>query len=559
MPRKMEPLVYGYAVRHYYWGEEFARGNPAKAGNPMGYSQVRLNLPGLLGYDPMLPKVMKWQIDEVDGSKVRVAGDVITIVEDVRIVGNSKENCHSVHRQFTSWMQYLGLQDAPRKHRPASQDGAGAWTGTIFRVTASTISKSVSREKWEKGLSILGSLGESCEANLQRRPTLDRKQLERDTGFLNHLAMTFDETFPFLNCYLTLNSWRLYRDDQDWKLTTKVWQKLMFDRVERGTITHEEMDRVLCDVEAPSTVVASLRLADDVQALMTILGGDGPPSVHLRSKKIISVVFGFGDASGTGLGSTFTCENGFTFRIGVWGSLEKDESSKWKEFANMVESLEEEAEIGNLEHAEVFMFTDNSTVESCSFRGTSSSPKLLSLIIRLKAMAVRHELKLHVFHVAGTRMIAQGTDGVSRGVLAQGVMAGELMLSFIPIHRSALERAPLLLPWLREWSDPNCLVLSAADWFQEGHDISGWGQSSGDLFERPTLSEGRTYVWAPPPIRGRRGHCGASESTHQETDFRPCFCLSSFVFFVVDEALVSSVRHSVSDFAEFGHVVERHA
>jgi hypothetical protein len=111
-----------------------------------------------------------------------------------------------------------------------------------------------------------------------------------------------------------------------------------------------------------------------------------------------------------------------------------NENNLGKEFSNVVESLEEEAGIGNLEHAEVFMFTNNSTVESCSFKGTSSSPKLLSLIIQLKAMSARHELKLHIFRVAGTRMIAQGTDGVSRGVLAQGVMAGESMLSFIPIH-----------------------------------------------------------------------------------------------------------------------------
>ena len=74
------------------------------------------------------------------------------------------------------------------------------------------------------------------------------------------------------------------------------------------------------------------------------------------------------------------------------------------------------------------------------------------------------------------------------------------MLSFIPIHQSGIERSKILLPWLKEWSDPSCLLLSEADWFQEGHDISGWKQAPGDLFERPVLSEGRTYVWTPPPF-----------------------------------------------------------
>jgi hypothetical protein len=99
----------------------------------MGYNRVRLNLPGSQDYDPLLPKVMKWD-DSANEGNGAVAGDVITFVDDVRIVGHSKANCHKVHRQFTSRMQFLGMQDAPRKFRPPSQTCARAWTGTIFRV-----------------------------------------------------------------------------------------------------------------------------------------------------------------------------------------------------------------------------------------------------------------------------------------------------------------------------------------------------------------------------------------------------------------------------------------
>jgi hypothetical protein len=38
---------------------------------------------------------------------------------------------------------------------------------------------------------------------------------------------------------------------------------------------------------------------------------------------------------------------------------------------HLVESLEDEAKSGNLEGSEVYMFTDNSTVESCASRGSS--------------------------------------------------------------------------------------------------------------------------------------------------------------------------------------------
>ena len=115
----------------------------------------------------------------------------------------------------------------------------------------------------------------------------------------------------------------------------------------------------------------------------------------------------------------------------------------------MVAALEDEAREGNLEGAEVFMFTDNSTVEACAVKGTSSSPKLLELVVKLRSMTTMYGIKLHIFHVSGTRMIAQGTDGVSRGYLALGVMAGESMNDFIPIHLSATDRSPVLADWIR--------------------------------------------------------------------------------------------------------------
>ena len=48
-------------------------------------------------------------------------------------------------------------------------------------------------------------------------------------------------------------------------------------------------------------------------------------------------------------------------------------------------------------------------------------------------------------------MIEQGTDGISRGNLSEGVMAGEKMLNFIPLNLGAVERHPPLLTWLKLW------------------------------------------------------------------------------------------------------------
>lgn len=256
------------------------------------------------------------------------------------------------------------------------------------------------------------------------------------------------------------------------------------------------------EVDAPKSVRASPSLKGDLEALSYLFGPTGVPEVRIRSKAILTIVYGFGDASGTGLGATFTCEGGFNFRIGVWGSAENPESSNWKEFTNIVESLEDEARSGNLADSEVYMFTDNSTVESCAARGSSSSPKLLRLVIRLHGLMTRSGVKIHIFHVAGTRMIAQGTDGVSRGYLGQGVMAGESMVAYIPVHVSAVERSPIdLVPWIRSWSGKDTRLLEPEGWFESGHDIEGWRRDE-DGFERPILSEGRrrSYIWSPPPL-----------------------------------------------------------
>jgi hypothetical protein len=252
----MKPSPYN-AVRHYYWGEEFARGNPTTLGNPFGYDKVILNLPGMESYDPTLPKLLRW-----NSLQSCMAGDVIAFIDDVRMTGASKEKCHEVHRQFTSRMQYLGFQDAPRKFRPPSQTSAGAWTGTIFSVGKSVITKTVSQEKWDKGRTLVTELSNQCIKEVGNRPRMNRKELERSTGFLNHLSTTFDEMTPHLKgFYLTLNSWRSKRDNQDWKVSDKVWLQLLTSQLEKGLISPIEFDAAFDNniSDGPANVTASPR------------------------------------------------------------------------------------------------------------------------------------------------------------------------------------------------------------------------------------------------------------------------------------------------------------
>jgi hypothetical protein len=93
-------------------------------------------------------------------------------------------------------------------------------------------------------------------------------------------------------------------------------------------------------------------------------------------------------------------------------------------------------------------------------------------------------LFLHVVWVAGTRMINQGSDRLSRGDLTSGVMrGGEDFLDHTPLNESAWERSPKFEQWMRK-----ALPGNGWSWLA----IEGWFE---EAFQDPM---GR-YVWAPPP------------------------------------------------------------
>jgi hypothetical protein len=185
------------------------------------------------------------------------------------------------------------------------------------------------------------------------------------------------------------------------------------------------------------------------------------------------------------------------YRHGIWGSDAEGKSSNWRELTNLVETLEGEASEGRLRGCEVFVFTDNSTAEAAFFRGTSSSPLLFDLVLRLRLLEIDQQCMLHVVHVAGTRMVGQGSDGLSRGNLTEGVMTGRPMTSFVPLSKSALEREPRLEDWIRSWAGPSLEVLSPRDWFVRGQGIHGFVREASNHL-MPVYESG-SFLWAPPP------------------------------------------------------------
>ena len=176
-------------------------------------------------------------------------------------------------------------------------------------------------------------------------------------------------------------------------------------------------------------------------------------------------------------------------------------SSNLRELKNLVDTLRKMEAEGRLSGVEIFVFTDNSTAERAFFKGSSKSRLLHDLVLELRLLETRAGIKIHFVHVAGTRMIDQGSDGLSRGNLTEGVMGGKAMEFFVPLHQGAIERSPSVLDWIKSWAPEDSSntwnLLDPEGWFDRGHDLSK-GTKNSDGMWVPTYMKGH-FIWAPPP------------------------------------------------------------
>ncbi len=143
--------------------------------------------------------------------------------------------------------------------------------------------------------------------------------------------------------------------------------------------------------------------------------------------------YGFGDASLGGFGSTVARPDGLYGCFSIWGKDAKDQSSNYHELNNLVKTVEEEAKEGYLKGGDLWLFTNNATAEGCFFCGGSLSKLLHKLVLHLRKMELEYDFTLHVVHVAGTRMITQGTNSLPRGIFLKGVVRGKDMLAFVDL------------------------------------------------------------------------------------------------------------------------------
>jgi len=296
---------------------------------------------------------------------------------------------------------------------------------------------------------------------------------------------------------LTLDSWRPGRDEDGWKTSSK---STGFDADCQWDV-HTEDGQGPADYpsQPPDLVLPVPRYEDDLAALRSLTQSTTPPLRYERRKAVHTVVYGFVDASGHGFGSSLTSTTGVSYTIGVWGRDDESQSSNYRELHNLVATLERYAVDGTISNSEVFMFTDNTTAEAAFYKGNTPSRRLFKLVLRLRQLEMHGGLLLQVMHIAGTRMMAQGTDGLSRGDVCESVMAGQAMLHYIPLHLSALDRQPRLLPWIQEWSGcPSLSPLTPEEWYDKGHGHCGGQYTARGLWMPEEITQ-NWLLWVPPP------------------------------------------------------------
>lgn len=501
-------------VRLYLLSEDIIKGDHKETANPFRWDRVIYNLPGTTSYDPVKPWI--YRMDDISG---QMASFVTSYVDDLR-TGSQKgaEDCNRVTHWTASMLNYLGQQDAARKRRSATQK-PGPWAGAMMEaVKGEGLYVTTSPDKWEKLRKIIHFYHSKCEGceEMELAVWVDRKKLEQDTGFLVHMFMAYENLRPYLKgFYLTLNSWRFDRDESGWKLGKRHWEAIAVEEWDDQARWQEVRELRKNGIQNPERVKMMTQMMKDVKFLKAMCESEIPSRRLIRGVKIARIIYGFGDASGAGFGASWmegrdlfsSTEGkeergtGIKYRFGRWGNDGEGTSSNFRELCNLVDVLEAMGRNGELAGVEVFLFTDNSTAEAAFNRGSSGSLKLYELIKRVKLLEMFFKARVHVIHVAGSRMIQQGTDGLSRGCLMEGVMKGESILSFIPLHQTAIERSRSLVEWLQETYDEQgrsmLTVLEAVDWFVKGQDIIG-GVRNVDGCWVPEYGTGQ-FIWAPPP------------------------------------------------------------
>ena len=262
--------------------------------------------------------------------------------------------------------------------------------------------------------------------SIQQNGVVEHKLLESHGGFLIYVARTYWWMQSYMRgILLTLNSWRLGRDEDSWKLTKaelKAIDREMREWADEHGEEEEWPTKPSQHQQAPSALTPVPRLISDLEALEKLTSLPKPPLSFVRSNLIMVALYRGRDASGAGFGGAIHMRDGIMVRHGMWGRDAEGDSSNFQELRNLVEHVEKAVMQGGLKGVELFLYMDNSTAEVAYYNRSLGNKHLDALVVCLKKVEANKGMHVHFLHIAGTQMIELGINRLLRGSLMEGVM-----------------------------------------------------------------------------------------------------------------------------------------
>lgn len=169
--------------------------------------------------------------------------------------------------------------------------------------------------------------------SLRESDTIDHKTLESHRGFLIYISRTYLAITPYLKgIHLTLDSWRPWRSEDAWKLSlAEIKTALAAKNITYPLNTAGD--------KPPSKVKVAPLLHDDAAALTLLFAPETPPCRAVHPKKCYEALYVFGDASGSGFGSSLIIENVVHYRHGQWSNSFSKETCNFRELGNLVNAI----------------------------------------------------------------------------------------------------------------------------------------------------------------------------------------------------------------------------
>jgi hypothetical protein len=195
------------------------------------------------------------------------------------------------------------------------------------------------------------------------------------------------------------------------------------------------------------------RFLADLEVLMMLTAAEDPPLRRVRAKSKVNILYCYGDASGSSFGWCLDFGVGVRYELGEWCESIEEATSNYRDLRKLVNTMVRAAQEGRLDSCEVFLYTYNQTTEGAYGKGTAKRPSLFELIVILYKLQMEFDFILFVIWISGTRMIQEGTDGLSRGEENGIATCGMSLRGMVTLHPSAMERSPMLGDWIRGWWD----------------------------------------------------------------------------------------------------------